>query len=173
MRRFGTRFLLFLGKQQTRALTSLRAVSPHHGKECQIASTSCFRVFTHYHPAQHRYRKSARRIGFSGHSSNATTFGRLSAEFVCSIKIRTEAAAAIYLIPSIVAACRNHHQFLAIAVLNFSIVAITALAVFFLFGISRGESDRVWLGLTAIGWIAALVWACTNDRTPPPVSVHE
>jgi len=47
-----------------------------------------------------------------------------------------------YLLPWIVAASRNHHQRDAICMLT-------------LFG-----------GWTGVGWLAALVWACTEVRTP-------
>jgi hypothetical protein len=46
---------------------------------------------------------------------------------------------ALYFVPSIVAVKRAHRNTLAIVVLN------------------------VFLGWTGLGWIAALVWACTND----------
>ena len=49
---------------------------------------------------------------------------------------------AIYFIPAIVAWTRRHRQFMAIAVLN------------------------VLLGWTVLGWIGALVWACTTDVEP-------
>jgi cytochrome c biogenesis protein CcdA len=44
----------------------------------------------------------------------------------------------LYFLPSIVAMKRDHHQTMAIAVLNF------------------------FTGWTFIGWVAALVWACTQ-----------
>jgi hypothetical protein len=47
-------------------------------------------------------------------------------------------AQAIYLIPAIVATARQHHNALAILLLN------------------------IFLGWSGIGWIAALVWACTS-----------
>ena len=47
-------------------------------------------------------------------------------------------SAAIYFMPLLIAAIRGHRQTLAIGVLN------------------------LFTGWTAIGWIAALVWACTN-----------
>jgi hypothetical protein len=50
----------------------------------------------------------------------------------------------IYMLPAIVAHGRRHRQLLAITVLN-------ALA-----------------GLTVIGWLGALVWACTSDVRPLP-----
>lgn len=46
----------------------------------------------------------------------------------------------IYFAPAIVAAYRGHHDKLAIGVLN------------------------VLLGWTGLGWIGALVWACTAPR---------
>jgi ABC-type transport system involved in cytochrome c biogenesis permease component len=51
----------------------------------------------------------------------------------------------IYFVPLIVALVRHHRQSLAIGVLN------------------------VFLGWSGIGWVAALVWACTSDteRRPP------
>jgi hypothetical protein len=45
----------------------------------------------------------------------------------------------IYFIPSIIANNRNHRQFTAIFLLN------------------------LLLGWTFIGWVAALIWAVTND----------
>jgi hypothetical protein len=48
---------------------------------------------------------------------------------------------ALYLIPSLVTAIRHHHNELAIFILNFL------------------------LGWTGLGWVVALVWACT---TPAP-----
>lgn len=45
----------------------------------------------------------------------------------------------LYFMPSIVAAGRDHRQGAAILVLN------------------------IFLGWTFIGWVIALVWACTND----------
>jgi hypothetical protein len=45
-----------------------------------------------------------------------------------------------YFLPLIVALARGHRQKLAIGVLNFL------------------------LGWTLIGWVVAMVWACTNDR---------
>jgi Superinfection immunity protein len=50
---------------------------------------------------------------------------------------------AFYCIPMLVAMSRSHRQLLAIVVLNFL------------------------LGWTLLGWVGALVWACTN-----PASVH-
>ena len=52
---------------------------------------------------------------------------------------------AVYLIPSLVAGARHHHNGLAIFMLNFL------------------------LGWTAIGWVVALIWACTTTppRSPP------
>jgi hypothetical protein len=91
-------------------------------------------------------------------------FGEMTAQSIVEHIITYSIVLPIYLIPTIVAACRHHHQLLAIAALNVSVVVITAFAVFFLFGMSDGESDRVWLGSTVIGWIAALVWACTEVR---------
>lgn len=49
----------------------------------------------------------------------------------------------MYLIPAFVASGRKHRQTGAIWVLN------------------------LFLGWTLIGWVIALVWACTNDRTAP------
>jgi Superinfection immunity protein len=45
----------------------------------------------------------------------------------------------VYFVPSIVASRRNHRNLLAIQVLN------------------------LFAGWTALGWLAALVWACTNN----------
>jgi hypothetical protein len=44
-----------------------------------------------------------------------------------------------YMLPTMIAASRHHRQLLAIGVLNF------------------------FLGWTLLGWIGALVWACTAD----------
>ena len=44
---------------------------------------------------------------------------------------------ALYFIPAILALCRGHHNAMAITVFNF------------------------FLGWTFLGWVAALVWACT------------
>lgn len=49
------------------------------------------------------------------------------------------AFSAIYLIPAMLAEYRHHRQRIAIAILN------------------------ILLGWTFIGWVAALVWACTSD----------
>lgn len=48
----------------------------------------------------------------------------------------------IYILPYIVAALREHKQVGAIFILN------------------------LFLGWTFIGWIAALIWACTNSEQP-------
>jgi hypothetical protein len=53
-------------------------------------------------------------------------------------------AAAAYLLPTIVAAARGHRQTLAIFILN------------------------LFLGWSGLGWVAALIWACTN---PPPETI--
>lgn len=51
----------------------------------------------------------------------------------------------LYFIPAIVAGCRYHRQTMAIFVLN------------------------LFLGWTLVGWVGALVWACTSDvKSPPP-----
>jgi hypothetical protein len=50
-------------------------------------------------------------------------------------------AMAIYFLPAIIAGFRNHHNTAAILVLNF------------------------FLGWTALGWIAAIVWSATNSRS--------
>jgi hypothetical protein len=52
----------------------------------------------------------------------------------------------LYFFPAIVAACRHHWNQNAIFMLN------------------------LFLGWTFIGWVVALVWACTNDRTAKPPS---
>jgi Superinfection immunity protein len=49
----------------------------------------------------------------------------------------------LYLLPAIVALSREHHQKIAILVLN------------------------VFLGWTAVGWAAALIWALTKPVPPP------
>lgn len=49
-------------------------------------------------------------------------------------------ACAFYLFPTFVAACRGHHNTMAIFVLN------------------------LLLGWTLLGWVVALVWACTASR---------
>ncbi len=49
---------------------------------------------------------------------------------------------AAYMLPGIVAYARGHHQRLAILVLN------------------------IFLGGTGVGWIIALVWACTAVKKP-------
>ena len=49
----------------------------------------------------------------------------------------------LYFIPTIVAMARHHHNALAVGMLNF------------------------FLGWTFIGWVVALVWACTAVRTAP------
>lgn len=54
---------------------------------------------------------------------------------------------AVYMFPAIVAYRRNHRQAMAIAVLSF------------------------FLGWTLIGWVAALVWACTTDVSGPAPSL--
>jgi Superinfection immunity protein len=46
----------------------------------------------------------------------------------------------LYLLPAYIAACRNHHNYLAILMLN------------------------ILLGATVVVWIAALIWACTAVR---------
>jgi hypothetical protein len=46
----------------------------------------------------------------------------------------------VYFLPSIVGSSRQHHQQLAIVMLN------------------------LFLGWTFLGWVAALVWACTATR---------
>jgi hypothetical protein len=51
---------------------------------------------------------------------------------------------ALYFVPSIIAAYREHRDRLAILMLN------------------------ILLGWTAVGWIAALVWACTANTVPVP-----
>lgn len=48
---------------------------------------------------------------------------------------------AIYFTPALVAAGRGHHQSLAIFMLN------------------------LLLGWTLLGWVAAIVWACTETRS--------
>lgn len=64
---------------------------------------------------------------------------------------------ALFFIPTIVANKRRHHQRLAIAVLNISGFGIAALTAI----LSPSMSVRLWLGLIALGWIGAIVWACT------------
>ncbi len=58
-------------------------------------------------------------------------------------------AAAIYFVPSLVAGRRRHHQGVAIFVLN------------------------LFLGWSLLGWVAALVWACTAIKKPdqPPAAL--
>jgi len=51
---------------------------------------------------------------------------------------------AAYFIPAIVASTRKHHNAVAIGVLN------------------------LFLGWTILGWIGALIWACTNPRPSTP-----
>jgi hypothetical protein len=46
----------------------------------------------------------------------------------------------VYLLPAVVGFCRDHHNQLAIFVLN------------------------LFLGWTLLGWVLALVWACTVPR---------
>lgn len=46
--------------------------------------------------------------------------------------------AALYCLPAIIAACRGHHQTMAIVMLD------------------------VLAGWTAVGWVIAMVWACTR-----------
>jgi hypothetical protein len=59
-------------------------------------------------------------------------------------------AVVIYFVPSFVAARRRHRNEIAIFVLN------------------------LLLGWTLLGWVAALVWACTSDvDRPEPVEVEE
>lgn len=55
---------------------------------------------------------------------------------------------AMYFAPSAVAAARSHRQAVAIFMLN------------------------IFLGWTVIGWVAALVWACTNP-SPPATVIHQ
>jgi hypothetical protein len=56
----------------------------------------------------------------------------------------------IYFAPAIVASRRRHRNGIAILVLN------------------------IFLGWTLIGWVGALVWACTSDvDRPEPVEVEE
>ena len=50
-------------------------------------------------------------------------------------------SAGIYFVPAIVAKVRDHRNLLAIGMLN------------------------LFLGWTLIGWVAALVWSCTNDTS--------
>ncbi len=50
---------------------------------------------------------------------------------------------AVYMLPAIVAYRRNHRQAMAITVLSF------------------------FLGWSLIGWVVALVWACTTDVSGP------
>lgn len=54
------------------------------------------------------------------------------------------AALAVYFLPWIIAACRQHPQRLAIVLIN------------------------VFLGWTLIGWLVALVWAFISNRTDAP-----
>jgi hypothetical protein len=54
----------------------------------------------------------------------------------------------MYFLPSGVAAMRSHRQAIAIFMLN------------------------IFLGWTVIGWVGALVWACTNPA-PPPTVIHQ
>jgi hypothetical protein len=53
---------------------------------------------------------------------------------------------ALYFIPAIVAGIRHHRNEMAIFMLN------------------------LFLGWTLVGWVAALVWACTADTLQPPPS---
>ena len=55
----------------------------------------------------------------------------------------------LYFIPLWVAWGRHHHNTAAIFVLN------------------------LFLGWTLLGWVGALVWACTTVRTPAPVLVAQ
>lgn len=57
------------------------------------------------------------------------------------VLILVAVALAIYFVPTIVALKREHHQWLAILVLN------------------------VVLGWTFLGWVGALIWACTEVRS--------
>jgi hypothetical protein len=52
--------------------------------------------------------------------------------------------AAVYFLPAIVASSRHHRNRLAIGILN------------------------LLLGWTVLGWIVAMVWACTSDVEPRP-----
>lgn len=61
------------------------------------------------------------------------------------ISIALFLALGIYFLPTLIAGSRYHHQKLAIFMLN------------------------LFLGWTALGWIIALVWACT--KVQPPVAV--
>jgi hypothetical protein len=54
----------------------------------------------------------------------------------------------LYFLPSMVAAMRSHRQSTAICMLN------------------------LFLGWTVLGWVGALVWACTNPA-PPPTVIHQ
>jgi len=85
-------------------------------------------------------------------------------------------AFAIYFIPSIVARQRKHHQTMAITVLNISAGAlIVLLLVVALFFVPTAASDRlatlialnIFEGVTLVGWIVALVWACTVVQKQP------
>ena len=55
---------------------------------------------------------------------------------------------AMYFLPAGVAALRHHRQAIAIFMLN------------------------IFLGWTVLGWVAALVWACTNPA-PPATVIHQ
>lgn len=63
-----------------------------------------------------------------------------SAHIATSVFVGIVIAAALYFVPSIVAAVRHHHRARAIFLLN------------------------LFLGLTLIGWIGALWWACTDPH---------
>jgi hypothetical protein len=56
---------------------------------------------------------------------------------------------ALYFVPMIIALIRGHHNALAISLLNF------------------------FLGWTFIGWVGALVWACTSPQPTTPVVVNQ
>lgn len=64
----------------------------------------------------------------------------MTAEFLLILA----AIVALYFLPTLVAATRDHHNGLAIAVLN------------------------LLLGWTALGWIVALIWAFTAVRRDEP-----
>lgn len=78
----------------------------------------------------------------------------------------------IYFVPTIVAAKRDHHQLAAILVLN---ISGGGVIVFILVGslyVPTDAAERlaaliavdIFAGWMFVGWVAALVWACTEVR---------
>jgi hypothetical protein len=63
----------------------------------------------------------------------------------------------ICFLPGIIASTRSHNNILAISVLNLCMVVIAV------FSMLMGVMGTLLIALAALGWIIALVWACTNN----------